>query len=79
VGGYAFRLAGHLRQRGGGRYGPWLEGYPARCHPPDAPIDRFVRQVAAVGSTQHWIMAYGGAAAEVIAFLSWRTSPELIA
>jgi L-fucose isomerase-like protein len=59
---------------------PWLEGYPHAAIRLDAPIDRFVRQVAAVGSTQHWIMAYGDAAAEVRAFFKLANIPlELIA
>jgi L-fucose isomerase-like protein len=41
---------------------PRLEGYPHAVIRLDAPIDRFARQVARVGSTQHWIMAYVGAA-----------------
>jgi len=47
---------------------PRLEGYPHAVVHLDAPIDRFVRQAARVGSTQHWIMAYGEVLAEVIAF-----------
>lgn len=39
---------------------PRLEGYPHAVIRLDAPIDRFVRQAARVGSTQHWIMAYVG-------------------
>lgn len=45
-----------------------LEGYPHAILRLEAPIDRFVRQVAGVGSTQHWIMAYGDVVAEVRAF-----------
>jgi L-fucose isomerase-like protein len=58
---------------------PWLEGYPHAAVHLDAPVDRFVRQVAAVGSTQHWIMAYGDATAEVKAFCRLANVPlELI-
>lgn len=46
---------------------PRLEGYPHAVIRLDAPIDRFVRRVAQVGSTQHWIMAYGAALAQVSA------------
>ncbi len=45
-----------------------LEGYPHAVLRLDAPIDRFLRQVAGVGSTQHWIMVYGDVAAEVQTF-----------
>jgi L-arabinose isomerase len=45
-----------------------LEGYPHAVLRLEVPIDRFVRQVAGVGSIQHWIMAYGDVAAEVRAF-----------
>ena len=44
---------------------PRLEGYPHAVVRLDAPVDRFVRQVAAVGSTQHWVMAYGDVLREV--------------
>ena len=44
---------------------PRLEGYPHAVIRLDAPIDRFVRQIASVGSTQHWIMAYGDPQLEV--------------
>jgi L-arabinose isomerase len=47
---------------------PRLEGYPHAVLRLDVPVDRFVRQVARVGSTQHWIMAYGDVLAEVQAF-----------
>jgi L-fucose isomerase-like protein len=47
---------------------PRLEGYPHAVVRLDAPVDRFVRQVARVGSTQHWIMAYGDVLAGVQAF-----------
>lgn len=46
---------------------PWVEGYPHAVIRLDVPLDRFVRQVAEVGSTQHWIMAYGDAVKEVAA------------
>ncbi len=46
---------------------PRLEGYPHAVIRLDAPIDRFVRRAAQVGSTQHWIMAYGAALAQVSA------------
>ncbi len=47
---------------------PRLEGYPHAVVRLDVPVDRFVRQVARVGSTQHWIMAYGEVLAGVQAF-----------
>jgi L-arabinose isomerase len=44
---------------------PRLEGYPHAVVRLEAPLDRFIRQVARVGSTQHWVMAFGDALAEV--------------
>lgn len=44
---------------------PWLEGYPHACVRPDVAVIQFLRQVAGVGSTQHWIMAYGDAMEEI--------------
>jgi L-fucose isomerase-like protein len=46
---------------------PWLEGYPHAAVRLDFPVDTFVRRVANVGSTQHWIMAYGDVSHEVLA------------
>jgi L-arabinose isomerase len=48
--------------------GPWLEGYPHAVVCLDVKIDEFVRQVARVGSTQHWIMVYGDFTDELQAF-----------
>lgn len=47
---------------------PRLDGYPHAVVRLDVPVDRFVRRVARVGSTQHWIMAYGDRLPEVQAF-----------
>jgi L-fucose isomerase-like protein len=44
---------------------PRLEGYPHAVIRLDVPVDQFVRCVAKVGSTQHWIMAYGDFVVEV--------------
>jgi L-fucose isomerase-like protein len=44
---------------------PWLEGYPHAVVRMAAPLDRLLRQVAGVGSTQHWIMAYGDTLPEI--------------
>lgn len=44
---------------------PWLEGYPHAVIRPAAPLDSLLRQVAKVGSTQHWIMAYGDTLPEI--------------
>jgi L-fucose isomerase-like protein len=44
---------------------PRLEGYPHAAIRLDASLDDFVRRVARLGSTQHWIMAYGDLQAEV--------------
>jgi len=38
---------------------PLLEGYPHGAFRLDVPVETFVRRVAKVGSTQHWIVAYG--------------------
>jgi len=47
---------------------PRLEGYPHAVIRLDAALERFMRQVSNVGSTQHWIVAYGDVLAEVQAF-----------
>ncbi len=39
----------------------WIEGYPHAILRPDLPVLDFFRQAAQVGTTQHWIMAYGQA------------------
>ncbi len=46
----------------------WVEGYPHAIIRLDVPLDHFIRRVAEVGSTQHWIMAYGEVVEEVRAF-----------
>lgn len=38
---------------------PRLEGYPHAVIRPDVSVLEFFRQIAQVGTTQHWIMAYG--------------------
>jgi L-fucose isomerase-like protein len=38
---------------------PWLEGYPHAVIRLDVPVSEFVRRAAAVGTTQHFAMAYG--------------------
>ncbi len=45
-----------------------LEGYPHAVIRPDVPVLDFFRQAADVGTTQHWIMAYGDARAAVRAW-----------
>ncbi len=58
---------------------PRLEGYPHAAIRLDAPLDRFVRQVARAGSTQHWIMAYGDLLVELVAWCELAGVPlELI-
>lgn len=54
---------------------PWLEGYPHAVVRLDAPVDRFLRAVARVGSTQHWIIAYGDFLAEIQAFFDLLSIP----
>lgn len=39
--------------------GPWLEGYPHAAFSPDCGVACFIKGAAAVGTTQHWILAYG--------------------
>ncbi len=46
----------------------WIEGYPHAIIRPDADVLEFFRQAAEVGTTQHWIMAYGDARAEIKAW-----------
>ena len=43
---------------------PRLEGYPHAVVRLAPPLDKFLRSMAKVGSTQHWIMAYGNTAPE---------------
>jgi L-fucose isomerase-like protein len=44
---------------------PRLEGYPHAAIRLDISLDDFVRRVARLGATQHWIMAYGDLQAEL--------------
>lgn len=46
---------------------PWVEGYPHAVIRLDAPIERFYREIAKAGSTQHWAMVYGDALNDAIA------------
>lgn len=46
---------------------PRLEGYPHAVIRLDTSVGEFLRRAAKVGSTQHWIMAYGDVLAEVVA------------
>lgn len=39
--------------------GPWLEGYPHAAFRPDCGVEMFIKGAAKVGTTQHWILAYG--------------------
>lgn len=45
----------------------WVEGYPHAVIRLDVPVERFLRQVAAAGSTQHWAVAYGQVQADLVA------------
>jgi L-fucose isomerase-like protein len=45
--------------------GPRLEGYPHAAIRLEPPIGIFLRQLARVGTTQHWAMAYGDTMAEI--------------
>ncbi len=44
---------------------PWLDGYPHAVIRLNVPVDKFLSQVARVGSTQHWILAYGDSTPEI--------------
>jgi hypothetical protein len=44
---------------------PWITGYPHAVVKLDASIANFLHGVASVGSTQHWIMAYGDYLSEI--------------
>ncbi|MFQ5812468.1 MAG: hypothetical protein ACE5I2_04665 [Anaerolineae bacterium] len=46
---------------------PWVEGYPHAVIQLDVPVNHFLNDVAAVGSTQHWALAYGDALADTAA------------
>ena len=46
---------------------PWATGYPHAIVCLDVPVIDFLSQVASVGSTQHWAMAYGDARDEIAA------------
>jgi len=46
----------------------WIEGYPHAVVRPDVNVLDFFRQAAEVGTTQHWIMAYGDVLAEIRAW-----------
>lgn len=46
---------------------PWVEGYPHGVIRLDVPVVQFLRDVADVGSTQHWAIAYGDAISDVVA------------
>ena len=58
---------------------PWVEGYPHAILRLDSPIDTFLSRVAAIGATQHWVMAYGSVLSEIEAFCKMMNIPvELI-
>lgn len=46
----------------------WIEGYPHAVIRPDVSVLDFFKQAAEVGTTQHWIMAYGDARAAIQAW-----------
>lgn len=47
---------------------PWVEGLPHAILRMDTPIDHFLNKIAAVGASQHWVMAYGSVLHEIEAF-----------
>lgn len=49
---------------------PWVEGYPHAAIRLDPPVGEFLRVLARVGSTQHFIMAYGDCLAEIASLFS---------
>jgi L-arabinose isomerase len=46
----------------------WIEGYPHAIIRPDVGVLDFFKEAAEVGTTQHWIMAYGNVHAEIKAW-----------
>jgi hypothetical protein len=46
----------------------WIEGYPHAIIRPDVNVLDFFKQAAEVGTTQHWIMAYGDVLAAIQAW-----------
>lgn len=54
---------------------PWLEGFPHAILRLDTPMGNFLNRAAAVGVTQHWIMAYGSVLHEIEAFCQMEKIP----
>lgn len=54
---------------------PWVRGYPHAIVRLDVAIDQFLHRLSAVGSSQHWIMAYGSVTKELEAFCEMANIP----
>jgi hypothetical protein len=54
---------------------PWVEAIPHAILRLDSPIAHFLNRLAAVGATQHWIMAYGSVLHELEAFCQMENIP----
>ena len=54
---------------------PWVEGCAHAVLRLDAPLAHFFNQLAAVGATQHWVMAYGSVLNEIEAFCEMEDLP----
>lgn len=54
---------------------PWVEGCAHAVLRLDAPLAHFFNQLATVGATQHWIMAYGSVLDEIEAFCEMEGLP----
>lgn len=54
---------------------PFIEGHPHAIIRLDAQIDHFLNRLAAVGATQHWVMAYGSVLNEIEAFCQMEKLP----
>ena len=53
----------------------WVQGYPHAVLRLDAPLDTFLRRLAEVGSSQHWILAYGSVIHEMEALCAMMHVP----
>lgn len=54
---------------------PGLKGIHYAVIRLDAPIDVFLRRISTIGSTQHWLMAYGSVLPEIEAFCALTNLP----
>ena len=57
---------------------PAVQGYPHVILRLDTPIDHFLNEVATVGATQHWVMAYGSVIQQIEAFCHMEDIPLVV-